>query len=251
MQEDLLWFLIASILGGFIGSIISMIVPRLYLNPRIKIEGLTPQANLWHIVVDNRGPVAATHVMGRLTLRSIREEDIIGTIQEVMEARKHKMDNDWKRNINSYLRVEEWELGIEEEYIFFLTAVSKESPYITTINPGMPERLAIAYSDGPWVDIPSEHIHRKRARLKLDEERVYYGEVVVGAENGRRSKPLLQILYYLLIAVCFLLHRHSFTRQPFCQASAIASTSGGAHRIIFYIDRRIQITIHAVAARTV
>lgn len=189
MVEQLLLTLLSAVIGGFVGTLISSSLPKLLFGPRIKIVGIEPHGFAWRLIVVNIGRTAATNAVGRITIRPIDQGDVIGTREEILEARKQRVPgSDWRTSIDAHLRAEEWQLGIEQEHVLWATSPG-EAIHLTTLNPNLPERLVIACSKGAWVDISSEHAQTKRARLKLDSTKMYYGEVTVGAENSAPSKP--------------------------------------------------------------
>ncbi|OIO87504.1 MAG: hypothetical protein AUK02_05105 [Anaerolineae bacterium CG2_30_58_95] len=186
MINQLLLTFISAMIGGFVGMIFSLFLPRLIFNPRIKIVGLDFHGHVVRLIVVNKGRTAATDAVGRMTIRPIGQGDIIGTRAEIMKARKTASpDDDWRKTVNAHLRSEDWQLGIEMEHTFWAASGKAR----LNINPELPERLVIAYSEGAWVDIPSEDTYVKRTRLKLSESKIFYGEVVIGAANCRLSKP--------------------------------------------------------------
>jgi len=177
---------VAALIGGAVGMFFSLFLPRYLFDPRISIEGIDLHGPAIRVIVVNQGRSAASSAVGRITIRPIREGDIEGTRAEVQEARRaSSAPEDWRRTRNAHLRSEDWRTGIEMEHVFWAGA---GSPRID-MNPHLPERLVIGNSEGSWIDIASEETSVKRTRLKLDGERVFYGEIVVGAANCRPSAP--------------------------------------------------------------
>lgn len=189
MLDQLFVIFLSAVIGGFVGTLISTFLPKLLFDPRIEIVDIVVHNNGWGLIVLNKGRTAATNAIGRITIRPIKEDCILGSREEIFAARQGALPDDWRRSINAHLRTEDWETGIETEHSHWAASTSKENAHIRTINPGLPERLVLAQSESHWVDIPSEHTDIKRARLKLDDSDVYYGEVVIGASNSRLSKP--------------------------------------------------------------
>jgi hypothetical protein len=186
MTDQLPLSFVSALIGGMVGMFFSLFLPRWLFDPRLKIEGLDTHGHAVRLIVVNRGKTAATNAVGRLTIRPIREVDIDGTRADVVEARKTASDgDDWRHTRNAHLRSEDWQTGIEMEHSFWAVTGSAR----LDMNPALPERLVIGNSDGPWIDIPSEDTSVKRTRLRLDESRVFYGEVVVGAANCQPSRP--------------------------------------------------------------
>ena len=193
MNEQVIIGLISAGAGALFGALFSAYIPRLLYDPRLKIEGIRYHRSYrsYTILVNNRGKNAAINAVGRVTIRPIRKGDILHSREEILEARKklpgHWRDvGDWRKSIDAWLSSEDWETGIEGETLFWAVY---PNPTRTNINNGLPESLVLAYSDGPWVDIASSTFRRKLARLSLSEGREYIGEVVVGAENAKRSRP--------------------------------------------------------------
>jgi len=85
--------------------------------------------------------------------------------------------------MDSRLRAEEWQTGIETNGLFWAFGGLPR----LDINPGLPEALVLGYSEGEWIDIASENPKVKRARLQVPDGKTYYGEVIVGAANCRLS----------------------------------------------------------------
>jgi hypothetical protein len=178
--------ILTAIIGGFFGSIFSTYLPRYILGPKIRIEKIETHRNQFRLVVKNHGRQAAINAVGRITIKNIEDGDIVGSIENIKEARKVDSPETWRKNKDSYLSVEDWSLGIEAEHLYWST---HPCPVRISLNPGVPERLDLAFSEGEWVDIPSENIYRKRARLQLRENKSYKCEVVICSENLPSSKP--------------------------------------------------------------
>ena len=178
--------LLIALIGGFFGALFVTYLPRLLFAPRLHAVDMDYHSFQYRLIVVNTGRMAAVNAVGRITIRPINQGDVVGTYAEVFEARKHQLSEDWRQSVDAYLRTEDWQVGIEAEPVHWATAPNQMR---LTINPSFPERLIIAHSDGPHVDIPSENRRKKRARLALDSAKAYYGEVVVSAENSAPSKP--------------------------------------------------------------
>jgi hypothetical protein len=102
-------------------------------------------------------------------------------------------------------------IGIEAEHVFWAA-----NPNLTqhNVNPNLPERLIIAYSDGPWIDIASETPKIRRARLKLTSDDTYFGKIVVGAENCNPTKPFrFKIILTQLGKATIREYRGAFPKQ--------------------------------------
>lgn len=193
MTDELQLLILGAIIGGFAGALFSAYIPRLLYDPRLKILGLEVQPSFgsYHIVVINGGRTAAINAVGHLTLRPIGPDSVLITRQQAQEAAESSdtrwwETGYWRKGPHSYLHTEDWQLGIESEHLFWATF---PNPTQITLNPGLRQRLILAYSDGAWVDIASETPKMRRAKLKLGPETIYYGEIVIAAENCPPSKP--------------------------------------------------------------
>jgi hypothetical protein len=186
MNDQLLSTFFSAVIGGFVGMFFSLFLPRFLFDPRIKITGISQHGHVFRLTVVNKGRTAANDAVGRLTIRPIGKDDIGVTKEQVIEARKTaSVNDDWRKTSNSHLRAEDWELGIEMENLFWAGSGGMHHK----LNPELPEALVVGYSEGEWIDIASEHTNIKRTRLILDKDKVYFGEVVIGASNCRPSKP--------------------------------------------------------------
>jgi len=187
MNEQLLLILFSAIAGGFVGTLISLFLPKFLFDPKIKITGIEKHGFVFRLTVINKGRTCAENALGRIIIRPIKQGDIVGTREEIYAARKKKSPNeDWRKTIDAWLKADDWALGIETEHCYWARQPNQAQ---LNLNPYLSERLIIAYSEGAWVDIASETTHTKRARLALDPSKIYYGEVVISAANAMPSKP--------------------------------------------------------------
>ncbi len=187
MNEQLLLILFSAITGGFIGTLISLFLPKLFFDPKINIMGIEKHGFVFRLIVVNKGRTCAENALGRIIIRPIKEGDIIGTREEIYAARKKKSPNDdWRKTKDAWLKADDWKLGIESEYCYWARQPNQAHQ---NLNPNLSERLIFAHSEGAWVNIASENPHTKRACLALDSSKIYYCEVVIGAANAMPSKP--------------------------------------------------------------
>lgn len=193
MDKELQLIIISAIFGGIAGSFFSALVPRLIYDPRLVILGIETQPSFgtYNVVVLNKGRTAALNAVAHITIRPITSDSILITHaqqQKYLKSSKIKWweNGYWKKDVNAFLCREDWKLGIESEHLFWATFPNS---FQATINPGLPQRVVLAHSEGTWIDIASETPKVKRTRLDLLEDKVYFCEVIIAAENTKPSKP--------------------------------------------------------------
>lgn len=187
MNDPLLSILFSAIIGGFIGTLISLFLPKLFFDPRIKIMGIEKHGFTFGLIVINKGRTCAENALGRIIIRPIKQGDIVGTREEIYAARKKKpLNDDWRVTKDAWMKADDWALGIENGDCYWARLPNQAQ---LNLNPNLPERLVIAHSEGAWINIASETPQTKRARLALDPSKIYYCEVIIGAANAMPSKP--------------------------------------------------------------
>lgn len=185
-MNNFITLVIGAIFGGFFGALFAMYLPHIWFSPKLKILSIEPHGNHYRILVINKGRQGAINAIGRVTIRGIENGDVIGTREEIFNIRKkRKSDTYWMYTDDSHIRSEEWKTGIEMEHLHWATMPSGKN---ITINPKLVERLHFVYSDGPYAKIASESPYICRTRLRLDKNKIYYGEVFISAENAKPSK---------------------------------------------------------------
>jgi hypothetical protein len=192
MNEQITLILISAVLGGLLGTLFSVYIPRLLFNPRVKIIGIDYHFSFdsYNLIVLNKGKTVALNAVGRITIRPIRQGSLISNRTNSIKKRDHSENQqvikDWRENNESWLGKNDWKVGIEVEHVYWATYPNSAK---MNLNPSVPERLAIAHSEGKWINIASESFGIKRARLALNSGQTYYGEVIVAAENCQPSRP--------------------------------------------------------------
>ena len=193
-MESYIIGLFAALLGGFFGALFATYIPQIWFSPRLQINGIDSHGNYFRILVTNKGRTAAINVIGRVTIRPISKDDVIGKREDVYKIhRQTKKINHWGATNDVFIREEEWDTGIEMEPLHWAASPSEMK---LTINPKFSERLQLVYNEGDIFKIASENIGVSRVRLKLDPGKVYYGFVMVSAENAKPSQP-----YYFKISL--------------------------------------------------
>ena len=181
MLDQILLMFISAVLGAAIGTLASLYMPRWLIDPRLKITGIEHHSKAFTLVVINKGRIAATNAAGRLTIRNIENNDI-----DPETGIDTDTSDDWRTNKRANLFPQKWRVGIESEYVLWNMM---PNPVKLNINSGLAEQLLIGRSEGAWIDITAESVYRKRARLIVTKDKIYYGEVIVTAENCQASQP--------------------------------------------------------------
>jgi hypothetical protein len=161
---DPLLFL-SAIIGGFFGALFSNYLPQFWFAPRLHIVDIDRHSRHCRVLVANRGRTAAVNAIGRITLRTINEGDIVSSE-------------------DAYLELHQWQTGIESDALHWATSPNDMK---LTINPKFAERLNVFNTDGQFIIVVSENSNKNRAKLKLPSGKDYLAELVVSAENARPS----------------------------------------------------------------
>lgn len=77
-MDEWVRLILSALVGAFFGALSSTLVPRWLLGPRLTIVGIDCHGSRWRLRVVNKGFTAATNAVGRLTVSTIQEGDLIG-----------------------------------------------------------------------------------------------------------------------------------------------------------------------------
>jgi hypothetical protein len=179
MTKEILLSLISALIGGIVGTLLSLYIPKWLFDPRLVIFGCSTPSRTSILLVVNKGKNAAINAIGRITIHPIKSGDVVPTEPNI-SIKNSGIPQDWRFNQDAYLNPEQWGVGIESNPLHWQ---QPPNPTQYTLNPGVTEKLAICRSDGKWVDIPSNNPNKKLARLKIDENTVYYCDLLISAEN--------------------------------------------------------------------
>ncbi len=106
MEQQILLSLFSALIGGIIGTLLSLYLPKWLFDPRLVILGYSTPSRTSILKVVNKGKAAAINAIGRITIRPIKSGDILPTpSNEAISI--SGTSSDWRFNQEAYLKPDE------------------------------------------------------------------------------------------------------------------------------------------------